>query len=261
MAHHGTQIPLLSSIIYTQKQCFTSCGEGGGGPQDKQQQAYFNKHVQVDPKACLNICLNSINQSASPSWQKERRKRVTASVAHSILRGKKKETRLKYFVGGSNYNNDAMQYGTDMEEEARQKYMQVSGNVVVPCGLLVKPDECWISASPDGLFLDKDNKLGVLEIKCPSSCKDKKIWVPKYLTYKPPCKLIKSHPYYTQVQIQMYVTGAKFAHFFVYSTKDYKLTTVPLDQVYLKNIIPKLEALYFTELLKSLLPTPTPTLQ
>ena len=243
-------VPLISSIIHSPHVYFSTFR---GIVLPEEQQEFYNNNVKVDDDTCINICLNSLAQSSNPTWHSERRKRVTASVAHSILKGKQEETRKRYFLG-STYHNQNMQYGIDMEEEARQKYMQVTGNQVFPCGLLVKPGQCWISASPDGLFFDKDNQLGVLEIKCPSSCKDKKIWAPKYLTYKP-CSLLKSHPYYTQVQIQMYVTGAKFAHFFVYSSKDYKLVTVPLDEVYLKEIILKLEQVYFTELLKTLCTT------
>ena len=42
--------------------------------------------------------------------------------------------------------------------------------------------------------------------------------------------LKRNHPYFTQVQIQMWVTQAKFCHFFVYSSVDYKHVIVPYDE-------------------------------
>ena len=97
--------------------------------------------------------------------------------------------------------------------------------------------------------LQQQQLLGVLEIKCPSSCKDKPIYV-EYLDFLG--RLKKTHTYYTQVQIQMYVTGLQLAHLFVYSSKDYKLVSIPFDEAFLKATIPHLEQLYFKECLPTL---------
>ena len=240
-------IPLLSQIVHTEKELF--CADNKQF-QDKAQEDFYNQHVKADANACLNICLNSLSQSGSDSWMKERRKRVTASQAHKLLHGTLPSIRKKYFIG-NNFINRHMRYGIETEDEARAKYMQVTGHHVIPCGLMVKPDQPWISASPDGLFLTTtDNTLGVLEIKCPSTCRNRKIDV-KYLD-KSTGNLKPTHWYYTQVQIQMYVTGAPFAHFFVYSSKDYKLVSVPFDKAFLQKIVPKLDVYYFTEFLNTL---------
>ena len=43
-------------------------------------------------------------------------------------------------------------------------------------------------------------------------------------------KLKETHPYYTQTQLQMFVTRAEACHFFVYSAVDYKHVEVIYDE-------------------------------
>jgi hypothetical protein len=68
----------------------------------------------------------------------------------------------------------------------------------------------------------------LLEIKCPSSCKD----LPINVEYIKDDELKKSHPYYTQIQLTMFVCNAEEAAFFVYSSVDQKCLRVPFDQAF-----------------------------
>jgi putative phage-type endonuclease len=123
-----------------------------------------------------------------------------------------------------------MRYGLDTESAARKSYQMLTNNKAFEVGLIIKANQPWLSCSPDGLFLDSSGNLAVIEIKCPSSCKDDQIKV-DYIDANE--KLIPSHSYYTQVQIQMYVTGAKMCHFYVYSGSDHKLLYVNYDESFL----------------------------
>lgn len=60
---------------------------------------------------------------------------------------------------------DAMQWGTDHEEEARSVYETRKGILVQECAYLPHPSIPHSGASPDGLV----GKDGLIEIKCPSS--------------------------------------------------------------------------------------------
>ena len=47
-------------------------------------------------------------------------------------------------------------------------------------------------------------------------------------------KIKKSHPYYAQVQVQMFCCGTKFAHFYVYGDdENTRLLTVQRDDPFL----------------------------
>ena len=119
--------------------------------------------------------------------------------------------------------------------------MEVTKNAVFECGLVVKPEMCYLAGSPDGVYLNEHNEVVVLEIKCPISNEDQPIFV-KYLTFQVDKKghLIweldlndaQGRKYYTQIQINMFICGAKYCDFFVWSSVDYRLFTVNFDKKY-----------------------------
>lgn len=210
---------------------------------------YFRKVIPLSPSKCLKICKQGRRQSASAVWRKERTIRITASNAHKISRARTSATRVKYFFQKIPPNPNC-QYGLDTEPAARDRYCEVTGEEqVCQVGSVIRPDQPWLSASPDGLVM-RDGKLIVLEIKCPSSCKNGPIRVPYLIADGK--RLNKNHGYYEQVQLQMYVTGATKCHFFVYSKFDEKLITVPLDTLFLATEVPRLESIYFEDILPAI---------
>ena len=143
---------------------------------------------------------------------------------------------MKYFLGNSATSGtlENFKYGHDNEPIAIKKYEEISGNQVQKSGLVVNISKPYFAASPDGLVLDSNGDIIVLEVKCPISCKDSMIFV-DYLNWNPFKKeheFVKNKPYYTQVQLQMFCCGAKKAHFFVYSSVSYRLVTVNYDEEY-----------------------------
>ena len=119
-----------------------------------------------------------------------------------------------------------MSYGRDMEKIARENFCKITGKDVIESGLIVKTNQTWLCSSPDGLI--KDENI-CLEIKCPSSCENIDISV----DYIRDNNLVKSHPYFTQVQLQMYTSNSDSCHFFVFSEKDFILINVPRDNEFL----------------------------
>ena len=59
----------------------------------------------------------------------------------------------------------AMQWGVDHEDEAREAYEAVTGDLVDLVGFIRHPEIDFFGASPDGLV----GEDGLLEIKCPYS--------------------------------------------------------------------------------------------
>ena len=190
------------------------------------QNNYIN-HIVVTSAKAAEICKNTCDQSNSEIWRKERKYRITASRAHKIKNARKDEKRLEYFFDDltSLDNLESVRYGMDLEASAREKYQELSGNQVFTPGLVIKIEEPWLAASPDGLVLDHNDNYKILEIKCPFSCKEKEIDV-KYIVNG---KLLESHPYFTQIQLQMYVCQAKETDLFIYSSVDYKIIPVKYD--------------------------------
>ncbi len=113
-----------------------------------------------------------------------------------------------------------------MEATARESYTKMTGNIVIESGLIIKANQSWLCSSPDGLI--KDQKV-CLVIKCPSSCGNATISV----DYVKDSKLIQTHPYFTQVQLQMYTSNSDVCHFFVFSQKNHILINVPRDDEFL----------------------------
>ena len=113
-----------------------------------------------------------------------------------------------------------------MEPKAREKYEEAQNAKVLECGLVVCPEQPWLACSPDGVILDSLGRPIVLEIKCPIRCQDDLILV----NYISDGELKKSHEYYFQVQLQMYLCKADMCHFFVFSMADSKLIKIPFDK-------------------------------
>ena len=133
----------------------------------------------------------------------------------------------------------ALIYGTKNEGAARQSYCEEHPNSeVVRAGLTIKDKFGFFGGSPDGLIRLKNSApdstfYGLLEIKCIYSCREElggggKIEGCKFLDIHGNLK--ESHTYYTQIQLNAWVTGAKFAHLFLWTEKDTKLIPVPLSE-------------------------------
>ena len=110
-----------------------------------------------------------------------------------------------------------------------QKYIQLCPSLVEKDTIEKDKIEC-IGVSPDGLIVHGDGRLdryGLLEIKCIYSCRDGKIENCKFLDDRG--KLRKNHTYYTQIQLGIWATGARYAHLFLFTDHDNKLIIVEKD--------------------------------
>jgi hypothetical protein len=113
----------------------------------------------------------------------------------------------------------AIRWGCDHEEEARIDYERATKCSVEKCGLFVSKKNGLFAASPDGVIQSK----GLLEIKCPFSlkeCDDLKsmttVASSQFFTLDSgKLSLKRSHAYYFQCQLQMYVTGYDWTDFFI----------------------------------------------
>lgn len=118
-----------------------------------------------------------VNQG-SPEWFAQRCGKVTASRIADVMA----RTKTGYGAGRANYmaqivaerltgtvapsfSNAAMQWGTDIEPQARAMYAFTHDLEIAECGFVDHPSLPMTGASPDGLI----GTDGLVEIKCPNT--------------------------------------------------------------------------------------------
>jgi hypothetical protein len=163
----------------------------------------------------------TIAQAASNDWHSLRKLRVTASVFYEFVKNPMTMTRKMLWEERPDLSKiPAIKWGLENEARAISDFENDHGKVD-KVGLFVSKTIPFLGASPDGLW-----NGCVVEVKCPfvmqklhpteiekllptqrrnffCDKKNDKLW------------LKKSHKYYYQVQLQLFVTGFKLAKFIV----------------------------------------------
>lgn len=127
-------------------------------------------------------------------------------------------------------------------------------------GLIIDPEQPWLCCSPDGITRT-GSKLQLIEIKCPYSLRNKCLIDPDneisyvhYIHYvNGELELRKSHSYYTQIMMMLYVLRIDNALLYVYSPQRSIALTIQKDEAFLAEYVPKLKEFYFRYFLKAVL--------
>ncbi|WP_019170719.1 lambda exonuclease family protein [Pseudaminobacter salicylatoxidans] len=151
-------------------------------------------------------------EQRSPEWFAARCGLVTASkVADVIARTKTGwgASRANYMaqlaaerltgVVAESFTNSAMQWGTDMEPQARSTYEFFTNSSVEEASFVVHPSIAETGASPDG-YIGAD---GLIEIKCPNTATHIETLLSGTVAGK----------YVTQIQWQLACTGRAWCDF------------------------------------------------
>ena len=186
-------------------------------------------------------------QNDNNNWSNQRLGRITASISRRVLTKvralQKSEGKVSSFAlvnsickppNSSTAYLPAFQYGHQMESEARSEYLKVAKvnhkNVIVQeCGLFISKTK----PSPDVLVTCKSCGSGILEIKCPisvahlSPSESRLPYLRKDDNDK--VNLNNNHPYYSQIQHQLSVTGRLWCDFFVYSRHGHYIERILFD--------------------------------
>lgn len=157
-------------------------------------------------------------EQRSPEWFAARCGKATASCIADIIATTKTgwgASRANYAaklvaerltgVSAEGFSNAAMQWGTDMEPEAREAYSFRQDVDVAEIAFVDHPTIAMSGASPDGLVGDD----GLVEIKCPITATH----IATLLGGSVPSK------YYTQIQWQLACTGRKWCDFASYDPR------------------------------------------
>jgi hypothetical protein len=186
------------------------------------------EELQVTPSKQAEIEFNTRAQSDSDEWHNMRRLRITASNAHKVFKlqdATNNKTTLDVLLYPKNLDHlPALRYGRKNEHNAILKYEEMYGVQVTRCGLFISLDNGVLAASPDGLVGNE----GLLEVKCPIVLDGKDPDDYAKVCGKSPFikrskagevyQIVKSHPYYYQMIMTLYVTGRKWCDLVVWSS-------------------------------------------
>jgi len=178
-------------------------------------------------------------EQRTPEWFAARKGRVTASLVGGLLDCApymSKDAAFRALVRSCHglpsefEGNIATEYGNANEGLARSVYEMETGNTVEDAGFVTWDN--WLGAIPYGYIRDD----GLIEIKCPFG--KRKDEVPEFAS-------IEDQPhYYAQVQIQLFVTGREWCHFWQWAPHGNKLETVKYDGAWVNENLPTLLAIW-----------------
>lgn len=152
-------------------------------------------------------------------WIKERVGCLTASRmadAMAFLKGgKESEARRKLKISlvaermtgyaTENFVNDAMKWGIEQEAAAKERYEEVTGRLITPCGFALHETIPYLGASPDGLVAPD----GLVECKCPTTA--------TFVDWKSAGVVPEQHK--PQMLLQLCVTGRAWCDFFAFDPR------------------------------------------
>ena len=217
----------------------------------------FLEALQINDAEKQKIEEETRDQHLSEQWRNQRLGRITASIIHdvmtkteSIIANRRKNVSPKYsplvdkIVNGNPDIGmlDPVKWGKLHEDDAIKTFMAEEAtkhegglNNVRKCGLLVKIDEPFLGASPDGLFSCKCCGTAVLEAKCPYNIKDQNIKENyEKVDFLEMCdsnlRLKRSHRYYSQLTTEIALKGCSHGFIIVWTTVDCFIEKIPFDE-------------------------------
>lgn len=169
--------------------------------------------------------MNSQLIQGSPEWLQMRKQFLGASDAPVIMGVSPWKTPRQLWeekLGlGKEETNQAMRYGTEMEEPARRAYERHTGNLVAPA-VVFHPEKKFMMASLDGLTLDKTLAVEIKNVRAEDHEKAKNGLVPE--------------KYFPQVQHQLAVLGINMLHYFSFRQGDFALIEVKRNDEYINDL-------------------------
>lgn len=174
----------------------------------------------------------------SKLWFQLRKTRITASIAHDVIRTCRTKRYATAFIKNKPIRSNALKWGITNEATALKKYCSVMSDDFYKCGITIDKDRNYLSASPDAVNHSRDT---IVEIKCPYSVRDS---TPDKVQYLKSGRLKTNHKYYTQMQIQMHVTGIHDCDFVVWTPQGIYIQGVKYDKELVSSFLNKIDFYY-----------------
>lgn len=213
--------------------------------------------LKMDPSEIAKVEVETRSQSSNSLWFKLRIGRVTASVFKDVCRtsiAHPSKTLLKKmcFPDTEPLKVRSLEYGRKTEIEALRKiksqYKKQHANLEIQkVGLIVMENNTFYAASPDAIWTCNCHGKFCVEIKCPFRIKDstelsvlldsKNPFLRKDLNGQ--ISLVKSHSYFYQIQLQMFILKMKMSLFYIYARNVQLLVQVEYDEEFMKEALKK----------------------
>lgn len=224
-------------------------------------------NIVLSEEHIVALACETLDQSLCENWFKARHLRISASTnVHNIktLNRKSIESLVSDFLNKKKIDTASTRYGLKNEPIARDKYETLYNCKVKRVGVIVKENQPWLCrlcGSIDGVVIDDGCITKIVEIKCPSSCEKKAVVnfnnksCNVYLQFVEDQLIVKhTDVYYTQMQVQMYITSMTVCDLFNYSPlpNGSCLIEVHRDEDFIQAVIIKSEQFYFQNYLPAL---------
>lgn len=201
--------------------------------------------INVTLEDIENIERNTRMQSQNENWYQYRKNRLTASNFHTIchLRVENMPSFAKILLSKRSVSTRATIHGKINEKVALKQYYEKYALKVKECGLFINKEKPYLGASPDGLLGNET----IVEVKCPYStryCSISPVTVPYLCLENGELQIKKTHPYYFQIQGQLFCTNREFSNLIIYTYKDLQVVYITKDKKFIAEMVRKLELFY-----------------
>ena len=254
------------------------------------QTLYKPEHENLEPDKLKELCFetksnitltkeqvdkiaeNTTRQSKSKIWYAQRAGRITASRAKACVHtdvSNPAPSLIKSvcYPDIHTFSSQATKWGCEHEKFALMMYESIQKKkhiefAIKNTGLHISLSHPYIGASPDGITVCQCCGKNLVEVKCPFCTND--VTKVKYILPDKDTgitKLARDHAYYYQMQVQMFVLGAKFCDFVVYCEEEKNnqkqrgmyLERIPYNQAFMSIFLPKAETFFLHAILPELL--------
>ena len=196
-------------------------------------QVYCKEKVNIDvtKEQCDLLEQKTRAQAKSSHWFDARAGRVTASRLHAVCHTNIEAPAPSLlqnicYPQKTTFTSLATHWGQINESIAKKAYSTSSSKqhkdlTIRSCGIYVHPDYPFMGASPDAVVSCECHGEGVVEIKCPYSHRyhsvEQALEDRHFCLQKEDGKIVLSrqHPYYSQVQGQIFLAGVSYCDFVV----------------------------------------------
>ena len=213
--------------------------------------------VQLTYNQCKAIEKHTRQQCFSKMWFQQRAGCITASRLKQAVRTNPDNPSQSLiwsicYPENSQFVTKATAYGCRHEKDAKETYISKTKDKhtnfhVSRSGLVVDPNYPFFGASPDGLIRCDCCGTGVLEIKCPFTCKDKSFLLKSKESSSFCLKtnddqgltIDTTRTYYYQIQAQMKFSGANYCDFVVWSDREVLIERIHPDNDFITSVLEK----------------------
>ena len=170
--------------------------------------------------------------------------RLKAAVSTNIAQPSQSLIKAVCYPESVCFKSDSTTWGCRHEEQARREYESIAqiqhiDLSISKSGLVVHVSYPFMGGSPDGIINCECCGFGMLEVKCPYSCRDtsfrEKATESTFFLdeFDGELALNVYHAYYYQVQAQLKLCNAKYCDFVVFRKEELFIQRIYLDEPFI----------------------------